>query len=56
MAGRASVPPEAGPGKRSRLMQDARRADLVAAIGSPCAYCGAVLARDHVRPGLGVVH
>ena len=34
-------------------MREVRRAELVAAIGKPCAYCGmpmAVPTRDHIRP------
>ncbi|MGJ4908877.1 HNH endonuclease [Bradyrhizobium sp. HKCCYLS2033] len=34
-------------------MREVRRAELVAAIGKPCAYCGQAMAaptRDHVRP------
>jgi hypothetical protein len=34
-------------------VQHVRRAHLVAAIGSPCAYCGEPMAaptRDHIRP------
>lgn len=34
-------------------MREVRRAELVAAIGKPCAYCGDPMAaptRDHIRP------
>jgi 5-methylcytosine-specific restriction endonuclease McrA len=34
-------------------MRDVRRAELVAAIGKPCCYCGDPMAaptRDHIRP------
>ena len=35
-------------------MREIRRAELVAALGKPCAYCGepmAVPTRDHIHPG-----
>jgi hypothetical protein len=41
-----------GPGNQ-RLMREVRRAELVAAIGKPCAYCGEPMvtpSRDHIRP------
>jgi 5-methylcytosine-specific restriction endonuclease McrA len=34
-------------------LREVRRAELVAAIGKPCAYCGDPMAaptRDHIRP------
>ena len=36
-----------------RAVREVRRAELVAAIGKPCVYCGepmAVPTRDHIRP------
>ena len=40
------------PSGRSRLMRHVSRAELVAAIGKPCVYCGEPMdypTRDHIR-------